>query len=78
METKWISVDERLPHNLEDVLAFEKYKDVPFVGFYRDGRWIANQDFVYSLSGVISSDIDSHNVTHWMPLPTPPKTKENK
>ena len=60
---KWISVEERLPEDDDDVLMMT---DMGMsMGYYcRDSfsdRWV---DYVNS---------DSRCVTHWMPLPEPPK-----
>ena len=61
---KWISVEDRLPDNINDVIVYMEcsmqsawYK--PNVGF------ISN-----SFGGNIT-----HAVTHWLPLPEPPKEK---
>lgn len=58
---KWISVEERLPENADDVLIVTNcgiglgYYSIYF------GEWV---DYV---------DTDSGRVTHWMPLPEEPK-----
>ena len=64
---KWISVEERLPKEGEEVLVFgywhEKFQPLMcYLSPHRKGKWfttIAGQQ-VYT-------------VTHWMPLPEPPK-----
>ena len=64
METRWISVKERLPKIGQRVLVF-----VP-----RDELYRVNIDKVYSEE---RSDpwecFLSDAVTHWMPLPAPPE-----
>lgn len=61
-QPKWISVEERLPDQLEDVLAFN-----------RNGRYtwfsVAHVDRKQWWRGGMMV----HHVTHWMPLPQPPK-----
>lgn len=70
--SEWISVKERLPKDERSVLAY--------YGFGRDG--VPNSDMMFT--GVLSYfcfdpephwQHASHNVvvTHWMPLPEPPK-----
>lgn len=63
---KWISVEERLPEENIEVLGYIKYEyydetekccDVVRL---KQGKW---DNFVY----------DNLDVTHWMPLPNPPK-----
>ena len=55
---RWISVEERLPEELMDVLV---YRD----GCFAIARIIAGEDWTYSGIG--------GDPTHWMPLPPMPK-----
>ena len=60
---QWIPVAERLPEGFETVLAYDGYSVEPSVfnediGFHECDKYEA-----YPLFGV----------THWMPLPQPPK-----
>lgn len=63
---EWISVNDRLPEENKSVLGW--YKDNPFSGYtvevvsWNGKGWV----FVYAQRYVT-------NVTHWMPLPEPPK-----
>ena len=60
---RWISVEERLPEEDECVLGWEPWE----IG----GGWIR----VVSQHNSFFTD-DAHDlvvVTHWMPLPEPPK-----
>lgn len=71
---EWISVKERLPENGIDVLVHDAFGD-PTISISTaaysnvDGKWIdyLGNDHNYQ------SDI-----THWMPLPTPPKNNPEK
>ena len=60
MMPEWISVTDRLPPNANDVLVFSD--ECIDIGYLSPSRklWI-----VYSTHG--------NCVTHWMPLPEPPK-----
>ena len=67
---KWISVEERLPELEEEVLVCDidndrNYKDVWSLEDDEDGGvvWAGKNGEWYSLD----------EVTHWMPLPEPPK-----
>ena len=55
--SEWISIEDRLPEPLEDVLVVDKNGDVRV-----DFRLISTQRFVYG-----------QGYTHWMPLPEAPK-----
>lgn len=59
---EWISVKNKLPQKWENVLCFYKYEpDSPNVvcenTYLGGGMWMSETD----------------KVTHWMPLPEPPK-----
>ena len=69
---EWVSVDERLPEKQHDwvltacKLVPEGYYGVPHIAELRNGKWWADGgDFPLIEIGV--------EVTHWMPLPAPPK-----
>ena len=60
---EWISVDDRLPENgKEGVLIALRWGEVD-IGWCEDGRW--RSEFV--------NEYEDGEVTHWMPLPQPPK-----
>lgn len=73
---QWISVDDRLPDNNDKVIVCclseisdygypYDYKDACEMGFYEKDQWYSDNP----------DDMDVlDNVTHWMPLPGPPKT----
>lgn len=72
---EWVSVDERLPEKQHDwVLAAcklvpEGYYGVPHIAELRNGKWWSDDGkFPLIEIGV--------KVTHWMPLPAPPKEVE--
>ena len=60
---EWISVTERLPESgKESVLIALRWGGVD-IGLCEDGRW--RSEFV--------NEYEDGEVTHWMPLPKPPK-----
>ena len=62
----WISVQDRLPDNGQDVLAYlndgEETRVAPCN--YANGVWF---------DCVMNCVVTLHHITHWMPLPEPPK-----
>ena len=55
---EWVSVDDRLPNPFESVLVFRDGKIS--IDYNEENGW-----FAYDLNG--------KRVTHWMPMPHPPK-----
>ena len=74
--SQWVSVEDRLPDDMEDCLVY-----VPcFVGEHDFGSQI---EAMYSKHhGFLAWDPEaddyciSLNASHWMPLPTPPEVSE--
>lgn len=75
----WISVEDGLPDEWVKVLLAIEYEDSPVVGYYRDGSWEActNNHGVscagHCYGGMVEGNFKSKEVTHYMPLPEPPK-----
>lgn len=64
---EWISVTERLPESgKEGVLIALRWEEVG-IGWCEDGRW--SSEFV--------NEYEEGEVTHWMPLPEPPKGEKS-
>lgn len=64
---KWIPVSERLPEeSLNSVIGWDTYRNRCCFVQYLGGRF------------VLGDDIDSVNVTAWMPLPEPYRESEEK
>lgn len=79
---KWIPVTERLPERDGEYLVFQKctYGNyTAILHFAKDGRKVDKYDFVREWKNVwyrYDSEwghLTADNVTHWMPLPKPPK-----
>lgn len=60
---KWIPVAERLPEQNTRVIGFMAWKGITAIE-YQHGKW-------YSIDHLQS--LPNEAVTHWMPLPEPPK-----
>ena len=71
---RWIPVTERLPKDEKDVLAYYGFKhdgvlsDQRFIGTLCYFRFDPNPHWQHEGQGKLT-------VTHWMPLPEPPKEK---
>ena len=64
-QPKWISVEDRLPERFKDVLVFSRNGSVTWTEVAHLTR---NQWWRVGIPMI--------NVTHWMPLPEPPKEEE--
>ena len=78
MENKWISVDERLPEPSENCLVAAKVGDRVVIDL---GSLVPGFDYTTNeccCEWMITNDWDEGEgceITHWMPLPEPPKMK---
>ena len=72
MKPKWIPVSERLPEEEELVLIICK-NGARFVGYYK--RFHYNNEISWGIKTALNSTrwLNKGRVTHWMPLPEPPK-----
>lgn len=66
---EWISVKDRLPEDNENVLAHTRYGEIRVFLSDEEGDWFDERGRFYSRN-------TSGAVTHWMPLPEPPKEEE--
>lgn len=75
----WISVGERLPDTDGDYIVYAQdegslpnegiwYENIVVIAYYRSGEW-----FWYD--GIDEYEINEI-VTHWMPLPEPPRMEK--
>lgn len=60
---EWISVKDRLPENVKEGLLIALRWGAVDIGWCEDGRW--GSEFI--------DEYEDGEVTHWMPLPKPPK-----
>lgn len=63
MEENWISVKNGLPEDHKDLLIWDGY--IRRRGFFEHNKFFINESGEFK-------DI-SYPITHWMPLPNPPK-----
>lgn len=63
MAQEWISVTDRLPQKMEDVLAW-------------DGKSMRICWFDWGFDEWCSYNDRAEGITYWMPLPEPPKEEE--
>lgn len=90
-QPKWISVEERLPDDLEEVLILVKetefygqYKELSksyfcqYIGCVDDGEWFTVwcHGHRYIKDTAKEPYADKLEVTHWMPLPEAPKEEK--
>jgi len=67
LQSQWIPVTERLPENQQRVIV--QRKKCPMVmGWLMFGKWHTDFGRMYR----------NYEVTHWMPLPEPPKEDNNE
>ena len=85
----WISVKDKLPTKYDWVLISyvdgkdSKLRYVPSVGEYRNGVWCTKEsdEFFSNTPRHYVRDFESAylvKVTHWMPLPEPPRYEHDK
>ena len=58
---KWIPVTERLPEDDHTVLVWSHRNSKEYFNVYDHGKWVI---------------METEDITHWMPLPKPPKEGE--
>lgn len=62
---EWVSVEEKLPEEHADILMWRKRWKIAEAGTFHIGRfWVYDE---------IGDSYTADDITHWMPLPEPPK-----
>lgn len=64
---EWISVKDRLPEEMKNVLAFGVEHNNNYCAWLNDGKW-----YYYKRIGE-REEIFDDKITHWMQLPQPPE-----
>lgn len=68
-DMKWISVKERLPPEISgEYIIYDEDVNLIGVAYYEHTGW------EYRFHREDYDDFTHEDVTHWMPLPEPPKT----
>lgn len=57
---RWINVKDRMPENRQHVLVFLKESSITLIDWMIHGKWVV-------------TGVHGGTITHWMPLPEPPK-----
>ena len=78
-EPGWVSVKDRLPENEEMVVCYTPCDGYMFIGFHRT-HVSANYNWSawYIITAMRSTKKITKKVTHWMPLPKPPKEENHE
>lgn len=64
-QNEWVSVEEKLPEEHADILMWRKRWKIAEAGTFHIGRfWVYDE---------IGDSYTADDITHWMPLPEPPK-----
>jgi len=67
--SEWISVEDKVPDILDDVLATNESGSVFEASYWAVGEFVSK--FRIGRLGIKATHDDT--VTHWMPLPEPPQ-----
>lgn len=71
---KWISVKDRFPEKVDQYIIFKnKQKPIVTIEWYCAFNIYSGKKEDKELKFIYSNYFEDKNVTHWMPLPEPPK-----
>lgn len=74
---KWVSVEDELPEDYRMVLCYTPVDGYICVGFYRTYNWAGKKLTKWNIvTAMRSTKTLTKKVTHWMPLPEPPKEEK--
>jgi len=71
MSDRWVKVQDKLPEHGQKVICYGKSWGMNFSMVYIDF------DGKTKFANVIAGCFDNPDVTHWQPLPEPPKEASN-
>jgi hypothetical protein len=75
-ERRWIPVTERFPDDDVQVLVWGKGWGQPAIGWREHRPWYTVPETIWTLGDEIDRGFPPVGITHWMPLPPVPETKE--
>ena len=71
---RWISVKDRLPENEQMVIGYTPVDGYMFIGFHKtEVAFGYDWSSWFIITSMRSTKTVTKKVTHWMPLPEPPK-----
>ena len=74
---QWISVKDKLPSHLEKVIFYVEERNEYYCGFFQkfleNGRIGSPKAENIFFENLDNWWFEGENITHWMPLPEPPK-----
>ena len=77
-ESRWIPVTERLPENYDMVICYTPVDGLMCVGFCHKYEWAGKMLLKWKIvTAMRGTQTLTKKVTHWMPLPEPPKEEED-
>jgi hypothetical protein len=74
---EWISVKDRLPDVFDEVLVYDTFSNTSISIAWRETTPRKNGIVDWYWNSQMSYPEDLTHVTHWMPLPKPPKETHN-
>lgn len=74
---EWISVKDRLPDVFDEVLVYDTFSNTSISIAWRETTPRKNGIVDWYWNSQMSYPEDLTHVTHWMPLPEPPKETHN-
>lgn len=74
MSDNWISVNDRMPNDGDEVLVFYSI-GIHSILMYNDPRNLTQDIHKYWFNNTTGAWIAHSQVTHWQPLPEPPSKK---
>lgn len=70
---RWVSIEDSLPKPYSKVILYTKYKAIAY-GFFRGEYYEGKPLFSMTMSNnAENSWYEEVRITHWQPLPAPPK-----
>ena len=73
---QWISVNDRLPEHMEDVVAFTDRKRCLIVKYNHHNLPFSDEPIGWCFRSWMMP-YDAEQITHWMPLPKPPRDSDD-